>query len=62
MQPPVRSQGLPAGDLKSLALKICDAAAGFFYQKYPGGGIPRIEIELPEAVETPRGHVTQVDA
>jgi hypothetical protein len=42
--------------LERAAFEIRHFAAGFFDNQYTRGGVPGIEIELPEAIEAAAGH------
>ena len=37
-----------------------DASARLLHEQRAGGGIPGVEVELPKAIHTPRGHVRQI--
>src|SRR3954468_17191890 len=50
MQHAVRGAHLAAGDLERAAAEVGNASARFFHQQHTGGGIPWVQVELPESV------------
>src|SRR5207245_9428992 len=46
--------------LKWAALKVGDSATGFFNDQHSSRRVPGIQIELPESVEAPARHITQI--
>src|SRR5207245_2864420 len=60
MDEPVRGQDLAAGKLKGAAVHVCDDATSFFDQQGAGGGVPRIERELPKPVHATGGDITEI--
>src|ERR1700722_3264453 len=61
MHQPVRGQRLAAVQLKRRAVKTADVASGFFHNQNARRCVPRIEIELPKAIEATTGDVAQVE-
>ena len=61
MQQAVGGQGLPAVEFKRQSIETGHFAAGLLDDQHARRGIPRIEIELPEAVVASRSHVAQIE-
>src|SRR5664279_5149572 len=57
----VTGQDLSTVKAKRRSVKAGHASAGFLNQKCARGGVPRIQIEFPEAVVAPAGDVGQVE-
>ena len=52
MDEPVGRQHLAALSSVNLrAVEVRDSAAGLFYEQAAGAGVPRVQLELPEAVQ-----------
>jgi hypothetical protein len=43
-----------------LASNICDPASGLLHYQTTGSHIPRIEIQLPIAIQASTGHLTEI--
>src|SRR3954462_15588160 len=54
VQHAVRRAHLPAGNLERAAAAVGNASARFCHQQHTGGGVPRIEVELPESIHAAR--------
>src|SRR3954470_11910417 len=50
MQHAVRGAHLAAGDLERAAAEVGSAPPRLFHQQHAGGGVPRVEVELPESI------------
>ncbi len=61
MQQAVRGQGLAAIEFKGRSIKARYLAPSLLNDQNAGRRIPGIEIELPEAVVTSRGHIAQIE-
>ena len=57
----VGGEDLAAVEGKLAAVEVGDAAASFLDQEIAGRGVPRIELELPIAVESPARDVSEVE-
>ena len=57
----VRSNYIAAVQRFALTVNVGAHAAGFLDDDHAGRDIPRRQIELPEAVQTPGGHVGQIE-
>jgi hypothetical protein len=44
-----------------LPLQVADQTAGLLHQQQPGGDVPVAQPHLPEAIETPGRHVSQIE-
>src|SRR5579875_1644379 len=44
------------------AVEVADAAAGFFDEQVAGGGVPGVQVELPEGFKAAGGDVGEVDS
>src|SRR3954463_4451467 len=60
MQHAIRGAHLAAGDLAATAVEVGYASACFFYQQHAGGGVPRVEVELPESIHAARSDAGEV--
>src|SRR5579862_1533144 len=57
----VGCQSFTAVDLKWRTIEPAHRTAGFLDNQRASGGIPRIEVEFPEPVESSRCHITQIE-
>ena len=57
----VGGEDFAAVELEVIAGEIGHAASGFFHKQNAGRGVPGVEIELPKALETASGNVSQVE-
>src|ERR1035438_9385648 len=56
---PVAGQALSTVKANRRSVKAGHASAGFLNQKYARRGVPRIQVEFPEAVIAPAGDISQ---
>ena len=61
LQQTVGGQHFPAVQTKRLAVETAHRAARFRHQQSPRRRVPRIQVELPEAVEPSAGGVGKVE-
>src|ERR1019366_9915608 len=57
---PIRSQNLATVKPERVAGKVRHLSPGFLHQQDAGRCVPRIEVELPERLQAPGGHVSQI--
>src|SRR5581483_195756 len=56
----IRSQRLAAVDVEWSTIEAADHSSRLFDHQHARRGIPGIEVEFPEAIESPRGNTAQV--
>src|ERR1700722_20368501 len=61
MHQAIRCQRLATVKQEWRAIEARDRAARFFHDQHTSRRVPRIEIELPEAVKASAGHVAQIE-
>src|SRR5215469_12555149 len=57
----VAGQNFAAVNRERPVFVVGDLASGFLDQQNPGGGVPGVEVKLPESVEAPTGDVAEVE-